>query len=379
MFPKNNSGTQKRVRKNKNLKALWNTFESEKSRQDKNLGKTSKSGFHHSDYDTSKDTLECIYSNSTDERTNCEYCDSLLQVTEMGFLCCSNTKCGILYKDIIDQSAEWRYYGANDSNNRDPTRCGMPTTEFYDPSSFGCKVVCNSRSSYEMRKISRYTETQYMSYRLRIQYEDFEHIKTMANIAGISKIIIDDAMRTYTKIAKERETHSLNRHAIIAASIYIASRIHNCPRTAKEIATIFHLETSSATNGCKNASLIINKADKTNTNVIKTKMCAMKPTVFIERYCTGLDMNKELIDLCKFIAWKIETGKLIPENTPNSIAAGIVYFVSQKCNINLCKSDVNRVTEISEVTITKCYKKLETMAKKILPQMIIDKYSLLID
>ena len=49
---------------------------------------------------------------------------------------------------------------------------------------------------------------------------------------------------------------------VIAASIYIASRIHNFPRTAKEIATIFHLENGSATKGCKNAVSILNKIRK---------------------------------------------------------------------------------------------------------------------
>ena len=29
--------------------------------------------------------------------------------------------------------------------------------------------------------------------------------------------------------------------------------------------------------------------------------------------------------------------KLIPENTPPSIAVGIIYFVCQKCNLNITK------------------------------------------
>ena len=30
------------------------------------------------------------------------------------------------YKDIVDQSAEWRFYGADDNQHTDPTRCGLP-------------------------------------------------------------------------------------------------------------------------------------------------------------------------------------------------------------------------------------------------------------
>ena len=78
--------------------------------------------------------------------------------------------------------------------------------------------------------------------------------------------------------------------------------------------------------------------------------------------------------VCKFIAMRIEKNNLIPENTPHSIAAGIVYFVSQEFNLNVSKKSVNLVSEISEVTINKCHKKLETMKEQLIPQMIRDKY-----
>ena len=79
--------------------------------------------------------------------------------------------------------------------------------------------------------------------------------------------------------------------------------------------------------------------------------------------------------LCEFIAIRIERNRMIPENTPHSIAAGIVYFVSQICNLNISKQDVNRVSEISEVTINKCYKKLETIQDSLIPKGVIDKYA----
>ena len=78
---------------------------------------------------------------------------------------------------------------------------------------------------------------------------------------------------------------------------------------------------------------------------------------------------------CKFVAMRIQKNNMIPENTPHSIAAGIVYFIGQTCKLNLSKRDVNRVSEISEVTINKCYKKLEGVQDKLIPKAILDKYS----
>ena len=66
---------------------------------------------------------------------------------------CTNNKCGVIYKNILDLGAEWRYYGADDNKSNDPTRCGMPTNPLLKESSFGCRVVCPYGASYEMRKI----------------------------------------------------------------------------------------------------------------------------------------------------------------------------------------------------------------------------------
>jgi transcription initiation factor TFIIIB Brf1 subunit/transcription initiation factor TFIIB len=78
--------------------------------------------------------------------------------------------------------------------------------------------------------------------------------------------------------------------------------------------------------------------------------------------------------VCQFVATRIDRNNLIPENTPHSIAAGIIYFVSQTCNLNVSKKDVNRITEISEVTINKCYKKLEQLTDSLIPKIILEKY-----
>jgi transcription initiation factor TFIIIB Brf1 subunit/transcription initiation factor TFIIB len=65
----------------------------------------------------------------------------------------------------------------------------------------------------------------------------------------------------------------------------------------------------------------------------------------------------------------------MPENTPHSIAAGIVYFISQVCNINISKKDVKTISEISEVTINKCFKKMEQIKGELIPDVILKKYA----
>jgi transcription initiation factor TFIIB len=343
-----------------NKTELWNIFDSE-------IENPSKKQI----------PLECIYGSGN--REFCERCEFSLSFSEEGFLTCTNPQCGIIYKDLVDHSAEWRYYGADDNHLSDPTRCGMPINPLLKESSYGCKVLCLGHMSYEMRKIRRFTEWQSMPYKEKSQYDEFQIITIMAQNGGIPKMIIDDAIVYHKKISEYELTfRGNNRDGIIAASIYISCRINNCPRTAKEIALIFKLDITSATKGCKNALSIINNLEKDMNNKEKTNFCKTNPEAFIERYCSKLNINTELTRLCHFISMKIAKMDIMPENTPPSIAAGVVYFVSQLCKLNISKKDIKNVSETSEVTINKCCKKLEKVTKNdcIIPAAIIAKYKL---
>ena len=175
-----NNQTKRKQKKKKNLKKLWGAFDNEE------LGISKK--------------LELHYSTQVQkQRDKCDLCNSAVAYCDKKLLTCTNVKCGIIYKDVLDQAAEWRYYGADDSSMVDPTRCGMPINPLLKESSYGCKVVCNGRSTYEMRKIRRYTEWQSMPYKEKAQYDEFEKIKTLSRNAGIPKIIIDEALRKKKK------------------------------------------------------------------------------------------------------------------------------------------------------------------------------------
>lgn len=318
--------------------------------------------------------IECIFIKSEEEKDICHCCNTALFITDEGFQACSNKSCGVIYK-VIDQGAEWRFYGGDDNQSSDPTRCGMPINPLLEQSSYGCKILCPAKSTYEMRKIRRYTEWQSMPYNEKMRYDEGQRISILANQGGIPQMIIDEAMRLHKKISEAKSFRGLNRDGIIAATIYVAARINGYPRSAKEIATIFHLDNTSATRGCRNAISIINELENEMENNEKTSLGQTTPSSFIERYCSHLNINSELTKLCKFIAQKIQKNNLIPENTPNSIASGILYFVAQKCNLNVSKRSVHKVSDVSEVTINKCFKKLEELQDQLIPKVIIDKYN----
>ena len=256
-----NNNKTKRKKNKKKTKKIWQLFDTEVLEKKEN-------------------EIECLYrDNSICEKDYCDLCNEKLSYSDIGYLVCSNDKCGIVYKDLLEQGAEWRYYGADDNNIRDPTRCGMPINPLLKESSYGCKVVCRGNTSWEMKKIKRYTDWQSMPYKEKTRYDEFQRIKIMSKNSGIPKIMVDEALRQHKKISELKTFRGCNRDGIIAASVYIACRIHNFPRTAKEIATIFNLDNSSATKGCKNAMHILNSIEHEMANNNKTKLCRTNPEI----------------------------------------------------------------------------------------------------
>lgn len=322
--------------------------------------------------DTNADQkIECVYNKDLDL---CNYCNSSLIIMEDGFPTCTNINCGIINRDVLDYSPEWRFYGNDDKNANDPTRCGNPINPLLVESSFGCKVLCTSSSSYEMKKIRKWAEWQSMPHKEKALYDEFQFITTMAQNAGIPKIFIDDAIIIHKDISEQKMFRGMNRDGIKSASIYISCRLNGCPRTPHEIAEIFKLDKTSATNGCSMAVNILHNIERNVETSQQSDLCVTLPSSFIERYCSKLGFNTELTMLAKFVTNKVESNNIITDNIPHAIAAGIVYFVAQNCNMNVNKLEIKAVCGVSEVTINKCYKKLELIKESLIPQRILDKY-----
>jgi len=323
----------------------------------------------------SEHPVECVYETDKTLINLCNLCNSTLMIMEEGFPTCTNPECCVMYKDTLDYSPEWRFYGADDKNANDPTRCGNPINPLLVESSFGCKVLSTTKSSYEMKKIRKWTEWQSMPHKEKALYDEFQFITIMAQNSGIPKIFIDDAMIIHKDISEQKMFRGMNRDGIKAASIYISCRLNGCPRTAHEIAEIFKLDKTSATNGCSMAVNILYNIERNVEPSKQTELCATLPSSFIERYCSRLNYNQELTMLSKFVTSKVEKNNIITDNIPHAIAAGIVYFIAQSCQQNITKQDIKTISGVSEVTINKCFKKLDAIRDTLLPKTIIEKYT----
>ena len=274
-------------------------------------------------------------------------------------------KCNTIVERFIDMQAEWRYYGCEDSKVNDPTRCGMPVNELLPNSSLGSIISNQSNESYDMKLIRKYHMWNSMTYKERSLYNIFDSITVNAANNGIPTSIIEEAKALYKKLSESRISRGENRSGLIASSIYMSCKSNKVPRSTKEIAKIFNLKLTTMTRGCKKFQDIMNMNLESSC-----------PNDFIKRFASKMGISKNIVELCQDIVVKADDLNIVSENTPPSIAAASLYLCIVICNLGIQKKDLASTCEISQVTLTKCYKKLFNYRGHLFSKEAINTYNI---
>ena len=275
----------------------------------------------------------------------CPCCGGEDIILDDGNYFCSS--CSVLIDRFIDSSAEWRFYGGDDNKSNDPTRCGLPTNDLLPESSLGSVIGYGAKECHDIKIMRKYHMWNSMTYKERSLYNIFDTLTVNAVNNGISKSIIDEAKMLYKKISELKITRGENRNGLIASSIYMSCKKNNVPRSAKEIAKIFNLKLTTMTKGCKRFQ-----------DIMKLNVKSTTAEDFICRFCSKIDLDKERRDICKDVVRRAEELGIVSENTPPSIAVGSIFLCSTIFDWGINKKDLADACEISQVTVTKCFKKL---------------------
>lgn len=322
--------------------------------------------------------------------------------------CCSHCGKGVSHEDgilvcdtcytvntrVIDNSAEWRYFGANDNRSSNPTRCS-PTTEGILNSMGSSVTVTLSRGKSNSRKTPAGKRTihaveaevgatptpttaaaaafdvappanyqnSYMSARMmqrmhfwnsmthreRSLLKVFDTLRIKASNHGISNCILEEAKFLYKKVSEGRITRGENRAAIIACSIYTACKTNSVPRSMKEIGTIFEVRPTAIARVCE---LFL--------DTIHYNLEHSRPVHFVPRFCCRLGLGS-MVPICENIVNKAEALLLIEDMTPPSVVSGAIAFCCDICEEggdDVRKDDIAEVCQVSLATLVKCYKHL---------------------
>ena len=216
-----------------------------------------------------------------------------------------------------------------------------------------------------------------MPYREKSLLEVLERIQSKCKKYGVTQSIIDSAKILYKKVndskhirgkrkGKNMIMRCINRRSMIAACVFYACKMQKEPRSPKEIADIYDLEIKHVHRGCRK---ILDYIDLNSTFYqIRNSQAAD----FIERLSKKMDVDKKYIDIAKDVCNNIHKLDIASTHEPPSVAAGCILLVANTYNVNISKKQISVIFDISDVTISKTYRKIHPYYKIILNNKVTD-------
>jgi transcription initiation factor TFIIIB Brf1 subunit/transcription initiation factor TFIIB len=301
-----------------------------------------------------KDELVCI---------SCR-CSDLIIDTAKGHMVCS--ECGVINKEYLDENPDM-----SNSDNDNNTSCyGAPTSHFYPKSSLGTKIV-----SKGYNRLSFLQKQGQMPYKEKSLMDVLETIQYKCKKYSITQSIIDSAKILYKKVSesvhikgkrkgKNIIMRCVNRRSTIAACLFYACKLQKETRSPKEIADIYDLEIKHVNHGCRKFCDII------DIGSLFYDIKSSQSSDFIERFSKKLNIDKEYINIAKDVSKNIHKLELATTHEPPSVAAGCILLVVEYYNLAVTKKQISEVFDISDVTISKTYRKIWVYHKIILSNTI---------
>ncbi len=315
-------------------------------------------------YDQLKEELEsdddCESSgDGTDNpyKDTCYMCGEKEFLVEDGCMVCQN--CGRVNGQEIDYKQEWRFYGNDDNGTRsDPTRCGIPINPLLPDSSLGTIILGNGQQAF--RRLHRWISSNPKE---RSLIQAYNQIQEKTEKANIPVCIVDKAKVLYKTLSSEKIKRGTTRKGLMAACIFYILKDKQISRSTREISNIFELKQKKMTTGCKYFNEIMYSKNKDYLNQIQPTTTAD----FIQRFSQKLGIDEKYQSLAIHICQLADKLGIISESTPPSIAVGCLYLMIQHFDFSITKKHLSEVCEISEVTISKSYKKLLEYKQYLIP------------
>lgn len=302
----------------------------------------------------------------------CSDCKTYTLIYKDGQYIC--TKCGVMQQRYLSHEAEYRCYAeGNGTRGTNPERVGMPTNSLLPESSLGTLIGHRAGEHQNIKRMIQYNTWHQMPYKERSLHKIFMKITSRCNRFGLPQIIIGRAMELYSIIKDVVMSRGVNRDALIAASTFFSCKDQGVPRSQKEIAEIYDISPRDMNRGIQHFREIWRLAKRTGESIQDD---TTNPIDYIDRYCSSLPINSDIKHIAEFISIKAIMNDLVNDNTAPSIAAGSVYLACHICRQNITKRQVSVSCKISEVTISKCFKKLNDNRLSLLPKSVIQKYQI---
>ncbi|ONK71418.1 uncharacterized protein A4U43_C04F8350 [Asparagus officinalis] len=183
----------------------------------------------------------------------------------------------------------------------------------------------------------------------------------MADRLGLVATIKDRANEIYKKVEDLKSIRGRNQDAILAACLYIACRQEDRPRTVKEICSVANGATKKEIGRAK--EFIVKQLEVEMGQSME--MGTIHAGDFLRRFCSSLGMANQAVKAAQEAVQKSE--ELDIRRSPISIAAAVIYIITQLSEEKKLLRDISVATGVAEGTIRNSYKDLHPYVAKIIP------------
>ncbi len=277
--------------------------------------------------------------------------------------------CGVVNTLYLNKNPT---FGKDNDDNKTNASYGCPTNYFFPKSALGTKIKCRGYN-----RISALQRQGQMPYKEKSLMEELFKIQDKCKQYNITQSIIDTAKILYKKVndskhtkgnrkGKSRIMRCINRKSMIAACVFYACKLQGEPRSPKEIADIYSLEIKHVNKGYRKFM------DYIDINELQQHNASSKSTDFIKRFASKLDMDERYINIATEISTNINKLDLASTHEPPSVAAGCLLLVVNMYSLNINKKQISDVFGISDVTISKTYRRIAPFHKIITNNEITD-------
>lgn len=301
----------------------------------------------------------------------CSECKSPIhELDHEDSIICSN--CGTVLERIIDSTAEYRFFGADDRSSIDPCRVGAPVDKRFPSSTLGTIILARATGGPKtagkvMSRIRRYHTWNMIPYKERSLLQVFEQFALTASNFGINTRAIDTAKELYIQLVEHCDRRGMSRNCVVASSIYAALKLVGEPRKPKEIADMFHLTTAQFTKSYKYFQEVLALAKQRGLiteTLAPASQASTRASDYIAHPLSKLPVERKHFMDIQFtaiqVANKAEDILVSPENMPPSLAAGVLAFVLARMGYaEIPIARIASVCNVSEGTLNKCLKRLE--------------------
>jgi len=286
---------------------------------------------------------------------SCPNCKSteFIEDSTLGFIVCN---CGQVISNLFDHRSETRVY--EDDQKQQNVRCSKVTNVLLPQSSLGTRLPDNVKGS--LKKLQIWNA---MPYRERSLYNDFKKINACCEKMGLKKNIQETANIYYTMAKSCKYEDNQNKYIIMrgknnrgvqGGTICLSCKKNNIPFNAKDICDHFNLSIKELNNGIKTLISLL-KSKKFDVEIEN-----LKSDSYIRKYCLESNVKPEYMDEAIRISNNINKLNLASEHNQFSIAACSMLIMAENNNIaSMSKKKLRIMFGVSEVTISKTYKKIE--------------------